>query len=331
MDILQSTFGHYNSEKIMAIKLINDNNVASVCLTLGASWYEFLVPTKNKGSQNILLNLNNITAYIKDSLKIGKSIGRVAGVVQNGEYNIGNAHYVLPQNDGNNTLDGGPHGFSYWNWNYTTSITKDSVSVIFQKQINEAMDGFPGNILATIIYTLDNNNKVSLSYSAMNGKIASLFDPTCNVYFDLNPQHDLSTQELQVNGNGILVTDKYHVPTGDIREITDTPYDFDCFQNVGQRLNLLHDLNEVYLINDNKNKSFANTATIRDKTQGHQIILNTERSGLRVHVLKDQGAIGLKVETLPDAIHHPDFGNIILPKYSKRTYHFSFTYHSLSY
>ena len=102
MKILQEAFGEYNDEKVTRIRLINDNNIEIFCLSMGAIWHQFLVPTKDKEHQNLLLSFDNINDYYSNPQNICKSIGRVAGRIKNASYK----HYKLPQNDHGNTLHG---------------------------------------------------------------------------------------------------------------------------------------------------------------------------------------------------------------------------------
>lgn len=346
MKILQKTFGRYNNEKVTEIKLVNDNDVAISCLTMGAIWHQFLVHTEEGKYQNLLLSFDGIDDYYLNTQNICKSIGRVAGRIKNASYDLNGKHFVLPENDHGNTLHGGPHGFSTWNWNYSTSSNKNSVSVIFQKKIDETMDQFPGNILATIIYTLNNNNKVTITYSAMNGKADTLFNPTCHVYFNLSDRRDLTTHELEINSDNILETNSDLIPTGNLIPVENTPYDFRNFKNVALTVGEVHGLDTAYVVNE-PGHGIKPVAVLRDKASNRQITVNSDRNGLIVYTPEDiQGqkisfsrdkgslankneGIALEAQMLPDAIHQDNFGDIVLPRYSKRTYRMSFTFKQL--
>ncbi|TKX32944.1 aldose epimerase family protein [Campylobacter aviculae] len=343
MKILQEAFGDYNNEKVTRIRLINDNNVEISCLTMGAIWHQFLVPTKNGDHQNLLLSFDDINDYYSNPQNICKSIGRVAGRIKNASYDLNAKHYKLPQNDHGNTLHGGPHGFSTWNWDYSTSVDENGMSVTFQKKIDESMDGFFGEIQASIVYTLDNQNKVSIAYSATSGKEDTLFNPTCHVYFNLSNHRDLTTHELQINSDHILETDEHLIPTGKFITVDNTPYDFRHFKNVESVLKEVRGLDTAYVVNQSGYKTKA-VAILRDKESKRQIIVYSDRNGLVVYTpeniegqnisfSRDKGnlankneGIALEAQILPDAIHHENFGDIVLPSHSKQTYHISFAF-----
>ena len=218
MDIIKKELDSYDGHKVTKITLINDNGVEISCLTMGAIWQEFLVPAGNS-KKNMLLGFEHTEEYYKNAQCVCKSIGRVGGRIANAKCVINGKQVSLPANEHGNTLHGGFHGFTEWNWNYTTSQNKNSVSVIFQKKITEEMDGFPGDILATIIYTLNNNNKVTIAYSALGGEVDTLFNPTMHVYFNPSDRPDLSTLSLKVNSHEFLDLGEHNIPISETSEI----------------------------------------------------------------------------------------------------------------
>ena len=346
MDILQHTFGRYQNEKVTEITLVNDNGVEVSCLTMGAIWHRFAVPEDDGTKKNLLLSFDGIDGYYSNNQNICKSIGRVAGRIKGASYDLNGKHYQLPANENGNTLHGGPNGFSTLNWNYSTSISKNGISVIFQRKIDEEIDGFPGNILATIIYTLNNNNRVTIAYSAMNGKEDTLFNPTCHAYFNLSDRRDLATHEMQINSTGILDVNDQMIPTGEVLSVANTPYDFRDFSNVALAVGKAHGLDTAYVVNG-PGQGTKPVAVLRDQESGRQITINSDRNGLVVYTpeeitgqnmsfSRDHGepankneGIALECQMLPDAIHQDNFGDIVLPRYSKQTYRFSFTYNRI--
>lgn len=343
MDILKRTFGRYKNDQVTEITLVNDNGVEASCLTMGAIWHRFAVPEADGTKKNLLLSFDGIDDYYSNPQNVCKSIGRVAGRIKGASFDLDGKHYTLPANENGNTLHGGPNGFSTLNWNYSTSISKNGISVIFQRKITEEMDGFPGNILATIIYTLNNNDRLTIAYSAMNGKDETLFNPTCHAYFNLSDRRDLTTHEMQINSSEILAVDNQMIPTGKILPVANTPYDFRQFANVALAVGQVHGLDTAYVVNG-PGQGTQPIAVLRDAASGRQITVNSDRNGLVVYTpenitgqnisfTRDHGkpavpneGIALEAQTLPDAIHQDNFGDIRLPQYRKRTYRLSFTY-----
>lgn len=341
MDIIKKELDSYDGHKVTKITLINDNGVEISCLTMGAIWQEFLVPAGNS-KKNMLLGFEHTEEYYKNAQCVCKSIGRVGGRIANAKCVINGKQVSLPANENGNTLHGGFHGFTEWNWNYTTSQNKNSLSVIFQKKITEEMDGFPGDILATIIYTLNNNNKVTIAYSALGGEVDTLFNPTMHVYFNPSDRPDLSTLSLKVNSHEFLDLGEHNIPTGRIREVEGTPCDFREFRNLKDADEEKGGFDDVFVVNEPGHAALP-IAVLRDEESGRQITINSERNGLVMYTMpeldaemrftRDGGAlakpgegVALEAQTLPDAINQENFGDIILPRQGKRTYRIQYAY-----
>lgn len=340
MDILRKELEQYDGHNVTQITLVNDNGVEISCLTMGAIWQSFKVPS-GAGKKDLLLSFAEAKDYYANAQNICKSIGRVAGRIADGKCEVAGQKVELPTNENGNTLHGGDHGFSTYNWNYTTSRNKDSVSVIFQKKITEKMDGFPGNILATIIYTLNNNNKVTLTFSALAGEKDTLFNPTNHVYFNLSERKDLSSHELKIASDATLETNEKNIPTGRIKDVTDTPLDFRNFRNLKAAADENDGFDDAFVLaSDGK---LTEIATLRDEESGRQVTISSDRNGLVMYNMpaldttikftRDHGeeaipgeGIALEAQTLPDAINQENFGDIVLPKYGKRSYKIEFAY-----
>ena len=204
------------------------------------------------------------------------------------------------------------------------------------------MDGFPGNILATIIYTLNNNNKVTISFSALGGSKDSLFNPTNHVYFNLSDRQDLSSHSLKINSSATLETDENNIPTGRVKEVEATPLDFRDFRNVKAAADEADGFDDAFVVNQ-PGKGTEPIAVLRDEDSGRQITIDSDRNGLGMYNMpaldteikfsRDQGkpaipgeGLALEAQTLPDAINQENFGDIVLPKNGKRSYHIQFAY-----
>lgn len=341
MDILKKEVGTYEGNTVTQITIVNDNGVEVKCLTLGAIWQEFNVPS-GEGKKNLLLSFDEPSEYYQNAQNICKTIGRVAGRIAQGKYTLNGKQVQLPQNENGNTLHGGNNGFSTYNWDYTTSRNKNSVSVIFQKKVTEEMDGFPGDILVTVIYTLHNNNKVDLTFSALGGAEDSLFNPTNHVYFNLSDRQDLSSHTLKINSSATLETDENNIPTGRVIDVTDTPLDFNEFRNVKEAADANDGFDNAFVVNE-PGRGNAPIAILRDEESGRQVTINSERDGLVIYNMpaldttmkfsRDNGkeaipgeGLALEAQTLPDAINQENFGDIVLPKNGKRSYHIQFSY-----
>lgn len=342
MDIYRTEVEKYKTHLVTKVTLVNDNGVSISCLTMGATWQEFSVPQADGSKKNLLLSFDKPADYYANGLCTCQSIGRVAGRIKDGRFKLDGKEIQLPQNEKGNCLHGGAHGFNHTNWKYTTSRNDSSVSVIFQQKIRQAIDGFPGDILATVIYTLDNSNRVTIAYSALGGEVDTLFNPTCHVYFNLSNRQDLSTHSLQINSDGYLETDDELIPTGRVKDVEASPYDFRKMKNLQVAIAENHGFDDVFVVNG-PGKATMPIAVLRDDESGDQVTIDSDRNGLVMYTMheiepgiyfsRDNGkeaiggeGIALEAQTLPDAINQANFGDIVLPRQGKKTYRIQFAY-----
>lgn len=342
MKIIEEPFETYQGEDVTKVTLTNDCDVSISCLTLGATWYEFLVPDKHKSKKNIIMNFTHCADYYSNGLCCSQSIGRVAGRIKDGRFELNDQKVQLSTNENGNTLHGGNNGFRFLNWKVTTSKTEDAVSAVFTNEIKADVDSFPGNLAATIVYTLDNQNRVTISYQAENGPEATLFNPTCHVYFNLSDQSNLNSHELKINSSKYLQLDSELIPTGKMISVENTPYDFRDFENLGDAIQKNAGFDDAFVINGETNEE-KSVAVLREKNSGRQVTITSESNCLVVYTMsqeqpgvrfvRDHGelakpseAVALEAQILPDAINHSNFGNIVLPANAKEMHKITFSF-----
>ena len=342
MEDIEETFENYQGNEIKKVTLKNDHGITISCLSLGAVWYEFLVPDKNKQQKNLLMNFDHCADYYSNGLCCCQSIGRVAGRIKKGQFTLDGANVQVPTNENGNTLHGGNNGFRFLNWQVQTAKTANSASAIFTHQINEDHDGFPGDMLVTITYTLDNEDKVTISYKAENGAQTTLFNPTCHAYFNLSDQPNLSTHEIKINSEKHLQLDSELIPTGKMLANANTPYDFHDFNNLAAALEANKGFDDAFVINGKENQ-MKPVATLREKESGRQITISSESNCLVMYTMtqeqpgvkfkRDNGsiaqpseAVALEAQILPDAINHRDFGDIVLPANTTKEHQIVFAF-----
>lgn len=343
MDIQTTHFDTYQHQPIDQIKLTNDNGISTTFLTLGATWQQFLVPTPT-GSKNLLLNFPHSADYLNNPFYVCMAIGRIDGRLKNGQFPLANQSVTVPKNEGQNTLHGGPHGFHQFIWEYTTETRADSVSVYFNRLIQSSDDGFPGDLTATIGYTLDNHNQVTISFTG-NSSQTTVFNPTSHAYFNLSDTHQILNHSLTLNSQHYLAVDTEKIPTGQLNAVKNTPFDFTdgpCLQAAIDALQTTPEkgLDDIFKVHPDQNNVIA---VLTDQASQRQITIKSNRNGLVVFTGNsftadlpfENGAgrpyqgIALEPQTLPDTPNHPDFGDITLPANQPKTYQIQYCYQQL--
>lgn len=341
--IEKSILGSFDGNKIYKYTIENIKGVKVSCISYGATLTEIIVPDQFNNFSNILLNFDDLESYINDkSIFLGASIGPVAGRITNGSFKINGIDYKVSKNESNNTLHGGSHGFNTLLWNSKTIEAKESNSIIFYRTITNKEDSFPGTRNIRITYTLNDNNDLSITFNAISSK-DTLFNPTVHSYFNLNNDVNqlLSGHFLKINASHYAEIDKNLLPTGILRDVSGTLFDFRQSKNLEDTLNKLKSELKIDGLDHPFNVDDKNAVCLVNYNTGRRLDIESDRNGLIVYTLNGVNGvwkihgqtavphmgIALEPQTLPDAINHTNFGDIILPKnknmeYTIR-YHFS--------
>ncbi|MFC3927182.1 aldose epimerase family protein [Streptococcus caprae] len=325
------------------ITLVNDHGVEASFLTLGATWQTFLVPDGKGGQKDLVLGFATPSDYLKSGMAAGQSVGRVAGRISQGHAEISGLSYQLPTNNNGNTLHGGPGGLHLQNWDFETLEAPDRVGVVFTYQARQELDGFPGDMTVTATYTLDNANQLTVTYKGAEATEDTLFNPTNHVYFNLSNGQDLATHRFTVAADAILAVDEFLIPSGQYCDVTDTPYDFRAGAPLVPAIEATGGIDDTFLVNSRADEPIA---VLLDEASGDQVSIFSDRNALVVYSLnfpddqayfnRDHGKPGTKHEGValeaqfpPDAINHPEFADIVLPKGQERTYTISYAYEKI--
>lgn len=341
MEVKQEIVEIINRQKIEKYTIINDNGVQVGLLTLGATWQEFLVPDDKGGQKNLIIGFDEPSDYLKSPLCAGQSIGRVAGRINQGKVNLDGKEIQLPQNEKGNTLHGGPKGFHKHIWQARVENDIDKATVVMTYNAKESVDGFPGDMLVTARFTLDNDNRFTITYTGKNGGQATLFNPTNHVYFNLGERQDLAHHTFTLAADCYLETRDDLVPTGKFIDVAGTAYDFQTGQNLGEAIADTGGLDDAFLVNVSLDKPCGE---LKDEESGDSVHLYSDRDTWVVYSMggipediypaRDKGkmakefeALALEAQFLPDAINNDGFGDIVLPANTEKTYTIAFEYH----
>lgn len=344
MEIQVTSLEKIDEQEIHQIRLKNDKGVEVAFLTLGATWQEFLVPTSDGEKKNVIIGFDKPSEYGRNPLCAGQSIGRVAGRIDGGEFEIDERRYQVVQNEKGNCLHGGPQGFHTQIWSYHLEETRDLVAVVMSYRAKESIDGFPGDVTVEVRYSLDNSNRVAISYTGFDATEPTLFNPTNHVYVNLSKSADLSSHMLTVAAAQYLETREDLVPTGKILEVGESVYNFQQGENLAQVIQKTGGLDDAFIVEPSLVTPIAKLTEIET---GEQLLLYSDRSGLVIYTMgdipkgifpaRDKGieaqefeSVALEAQFLPDAIHHTDFGDIIIRPGEVKTYHIIFEYQQLT-
>jgi aldose 1-epimerase len=217
--------------------LTNTNGVKLVLSNLGGTIIKCLVPDRNGVFNDVILGSNNPADYLGNCKYLGALIGRYGNRIANGKFSLEGKNYTLAQNNGPNSLHGGINGFNAAVWE-ATLVDDDEPAIKFSYVSKDDEEGFPGNLNVTVIYTLTNDNGIKIEYTATTDQ-TTIINMTNHAYFNLAGEGngDILNHELTLNADRFLPVDKTLIPTGELKSVAGSPFDFSKPHLIGERIN----------------------------------------------------------------------------------------------
>jgi aldose 1-epimerase len=223
---------------------IKNQSGMEVCLTnYGGRVVSLSVPDRNGKPTDVVLGYDNIAQYAdtaKTPSDYGSSVGRYANRIKNATITVEGKTYKLRANDNVNCLHGG--GNTGWlNKVYDVKSKNDS-SVVFAITAKDGENGFPGTVNATATYTVKSNNTLDIVFQATTDK-ETVINMTNHSYFNLNgdPSKEGYDQVMYVNADKFTPSDRFYIPTGEIKDVTGTPMDFRKATAIGKNYDPFYD------------------------------------------------------------------------------------------
>lgn len=240
--IEQSTFGKMpDGTAVEQFCLTNSHNVSIEILNLGGIIRRWLIPNNKNKHTDIVLGFDNVDDYLSDDSYLGALVGRYANRINKGKFNLSGIDYQTDINLGDNCLHGGSQGFNSKIWNSSVLSSSDNPSVMLELSSSNDDQGFPGTLSVKVIYTLTESNRLKIEYFA-TAEQTTLYNPTNHSYFNLSG-HDsgsVKNHQVQILASHFTPTDIHAIPTGEIAEVDDTPFDFKSLTTINQPLNSDH-------------------------------------------------------------------------------------------
>lgn len=202
----------------------------------GARILSLVVPDRDGKPVNVVIGFDSVAQYARSTEPyFGATIGRYGNRIAKGRFMIDTTLYSLSINNGPNTLHGGTNGFQSQRWE--VEKVGDS-SLVFTRISPDGEDGFPGNLTATVIYTLTHDDGLRMEYRASTDQ-PTVVNLTNHAFFNLNGEGSgtINQHLLQVNAEHYTPVDSTLIPTGDISLVYNTPFDFTRAEFIGDRIN----------------------------------------------------------------------------------------------
>lgn len=221
-----------NNQPVKLYTLKNKNGM-EVCITnFGARIVSIMVPDKNGKMTDVVLGFDNIEDYINVPSDFGATIGRYANRIGQGKITIDGKEIQLPQNNYGHCLHGGPTG---WQYKVFKANQNDEKAIKLTVESPDGDNNFPGNVIASVTYTLTENNAIDIQYEATTDK-KTVINMTNHSYFNLNgnPSVGSMNQILYLAADSITPVDDTFMTTGEMMAVAGTPFDFNTPKAIEQ-------------------------------------------------------------------------------------------------
>ena len=213
MKVSKKTFGTLSNGKKVHLYILKAGDLSLSLSTLGAAWTSLKVPSRTKGTDDILLGFSSFDGYVNNKY-FGVTVGRFANRIGGARFSLGGKEYSLYKNDGENTLHGGRVGFSRYVWKAEAYEERDGVFVRFELKSPDGDEGYPGNLRAAVSYGLTKSNEIVVDYEAKLDA-PSPVNLTNHAYFNLYGEAkgvDILSTELKLFSSSYLDVDEQLIP-----------------------------------------------------------------------------------------------------------------------
>jgi aldose 1-epimerase len=271
-------FGEVDGAPVVEVTIASKAGAVAKILSWGAVLRDLVVPTPN-GPQRVVLGLNSMPDYQAHSPSFGAVPGRFANRIANGRFTLDGVPYFLDHKPGEkHTLHGGPRGFGKRVWQLGQH---DASSVTLTLRSPDDDGGFPGNLEATCTYRMLEPATLRVELSAVCDK-PTIVNLTQHAYFNLDGSPDILDHEVTLNCDFYTPTDDELIPTGEIRAVAGTAYDFRNPRMVRNNSRTTYDTNFVAALQPGDD-GLAHMATVRSPKNGLKLELHTSEPGVQFY------------------------------------------------
>ena len=325
--ISKKDWGEADGKKVFLYTLENKNGTIVTISNYGGTVTSFVTKDKNGNKSSIIIGFDSLQPYLQHPPYFGALIGRYANRIGNAKFTLDGTTYKLAANDGKNTLHGGLKGFDKVVWDAT--IANDSVPSLTLKYLSkDGEEGYPGNLNVTVQYTLTNDDGLEIEYNAVTDKPTPV-NLTNHSYFNLtgDVSNTILNHTLMIDANNYTPVDTTLIPTGEIKPVKGTPFDFTTAKKIGRDIDAVKGGYDHNWVLNKKDTSLQEVAELSDSISGRTLEVYTTQPGLQFYTgnfldgkfinrdgkpLQIHTALCLETQHFPDSPNKPNFPSTIL-------------------
>ena len=322
----------HEGKQVDLFTLKNSQGMVVQLTNYGGKIVSIIVPDRDGQYGDVNLGYESADAYIYGTASLGATMGRYANRIAGGQFELNGQVYNLFKNNGAHTIHGGKKGYRFRVWD-ARPIDEASVELSYLSRDGE--EGFPGNLLLKVVYSVTEDNELKLDYSATTDE-STVFNFTNHAFFNLKGEGcgDVLDHLLWVNAEQFTPTNKTAIPTGEYRAVQGTPFDFTTAKSLGRDIGQENEqlafgggYDHNFIL---KNKGeLALVARLSEPVTGRVMEVFTTEPGLQVYTANSltgkgtdigkggkpygsRSAICLETQHFPDSPNQPRFPSTVL-------------------
>lgn len=315
-----------------AVDLSNRHGVFVRIIAYGAAIQSLKLPDRCGVLADVVLAYPDMSGYLAKPQYFGATVGRFANRIAGAAFSLDGERYTLSRNDAANSLHGGAQGFDKQLWTVTEVTSGSVASVTLSRLSPDGEEGYPGNLTASITYTLDEHDELTISYAATTDKptVVNLSNHSLFNLAGATSGNDALTAVLSLAADSFTPVDVNLIPTGELRQVAGTVFDFRQPRRIGERLRQASDLQLVigrgydhnWVLRGGVTSEPRFAARLADPVSGRTLELWTTEPGVQFYsgnfldgtaegvgqTLYRQGdGIALEPQHFPDSPNQPSF------------------------
>jgi aldose 1-epimerase len=309
--------------------LTNKHGVAAAITNYGGRVVSLKVPDKAGAMGDVVLGFDSLEGYLNENPYFGALIGRYANRIGHAQFTLNGVLYKVPKNDADNSLHGGTRGFDKVVWT-ARQLNDGGLELSYLSKDGE--EGYPGNCKVTVTYHLTDSNELKIEYAASTDK-DTVVNLTNHSYFNLNGSGDILGHLLMLNASRFTPVDSGLIPTGEMKAVAGTPFDFQKATAIGERieqndeqLKLGKGYDHNWVLNQ-KGPELSLAARVEEPSTGRVMEVWTTQPGIQFYTgnfldgtIKGKGgkvyarrsALCLETQHFPDSPNKPKFPSALL-------------------
>ena len=321
-------------EAVERYTLTNARGASVQIITLGGTVTSIKVPDRAGTLGDVTLGFDTLEGYLKPHPFFGVLVGRYGNRIGNAAFTLDGKTYQLAKNNGANSLHGGRKGFDKYVWKAREVPSRDGLAIELTHVSPDGDEGFPGTLTANVVYTWTDANALRIDYTATTDK-PTVVNLTNHTYFNLSSgaAGTIVGHELRLAADHFTPVDKGLIPTGEIRAVKGTPFDFTASRTIGQHIDAADEqiqfgggYDHNFVLNGTAG-AMRPAARVAERTSGRVMEVTTTEPGVQFYTgnFLDGTLVGrggktyprragfcLETQHYPDSPNKPKFPSVVL-------------------